>query len=177
MHQPQHTDKDRLLPSIRNIPCSHQARKCRICGPFLESVTMILQFVNWEPKGRYQYSKIFCWEPEGHYHCTYKVYGYSALLVLNRTSLKSDSALLALNWKLWHFNMQNKLTVPMIWRGAAGSEDHKIQDSKPLSPQFKSIGSGSRPTTLGQGTTALLWQKEASDIPSKSELLRFSYFT
>ena len=25
--------------------------------------------------------------------------------------------------------------------------------------------------------TALLWQKEASDIPSKSELLMFSYFT
>ena len=26
-------------------------------------------------------------------------------------------------------------------------------------------------------TTALLWQKEASDMPSKSELSMFSYFT
>ena len=29
----------------------------------------------------------------------------------------------------------------------------------------------------GNKNSALLWQKEASDIPSKSELLMFSYFT
>ena len=54
--------------------------------------------VSWEPEGRYQYSKMFCWEPEGGYRCV-KVYGDSTLLVLNRISLKSDSALLTLNWR------------------------------------------------------------------------------
>ena len=39
------------------------------------------------------YAKMFQWEPEGHYRCT-----MSMPLVLNGTSLNSDSVLLALNW-------------------------------------------------------------------------------
>ena len=40
----------------------------------------------------------------------YKVYGDSALLVLNRTSMSSDSALLALNWWYWPSDASQRLT-------------------------------------------------------------------
>ena len=29
-----------------------------------------VNIVSWEPEGRYQYSKMFCWKLEGRYHCT-----------------------------------------------------------------------------------------------------------
>ena len=56
-----------------------------------------VNIVSWELEGCYQYSYMFHLEPERHYRCI-KVYGDSALLVINRTSLNSDSALLNLNW-------------------------------------------------------------------------------
>ena len=67
-------------------------------------VTMLLaqikpalnKIVSWEPEGRYQYSKMFHWEPEGRYRTMSMA--ISPPLVLNGTSLNSDSALLALNW-------------------------------------------------------------------------------
>ena len=37
----------------------------------------------------------------------YKVYGYNALLVLNGTSLKSGSALLALKWRYFMYDFPN----------------------------------------------------------------------
>ena len=48
--------------------------------------------VSWEPEGRYHYSKISRWEAEGHYRHKL-LQRYSALLVLNGTSLNSDNAL------------------------------------------------------------------------------------
>ena len=55
--------------------------------------------VSCEPEGRYHHSKMFHWEAEGGYHCTMSMaivpFWFSV-----RTSLNSDSALLALNW--WH---------------------------------------------------------------------------
>ena len=42
---------------------------------------------------------MFPWKPEGRYRCTKCMAIYSAILALNGTSLNSDSALLALNWR------------------------------------------------------------------------------
>ena len=43
--------------------------------------------------------------------CLYNIYGYSALLVLNRTSLYSDSALLALNWEYSLMSLDLALSI------------------------------------------------------------------
>ena len=52
-------------------------------SPFI--VVAHWHIVSWEPEGRYQYSKMFHWEPEVHAPSLYKVYGDSTLLVLNGT--------------------------------------------------------------------------------------------
>ena len=54
--------------------------------------------VNWEPEWRYQYSKLFLLRTIRELSL-YKVCGDSALLVLNGTSVNSDSALVALSWR------------------------------------------------------------------------------
>ena len=54
---------------------------------------------------------MFRWKPEGRYRNRLS-YSDSALLVLNRTSLNSDSALLALNWRYTdNFQSQNMLCL------------------------------------------------------------------
>ena len=62
-----------------------------------EQLVVIVQFVGWEPEGPYQHSKIFPLRTRRRALSVYKVYGDSALLVLNGTSMNSDGALLALS--------------------------------------------------------------------------------
>ena len=60
---------------------------------FFSLQTTYFYFISWEPQGGYHCSKMFRWEPEGRSRCT-KSMGISVtLLVLNKTSLNSDSAL------------------------------------------------------------------------------------
>ena len=58
---------------------------------------MNLFSISWEPEGRYHYSMMFQWKPEGCYWLLYKAYGDSTLLVLNGTSFNSINALLVLS--------------------------------------------------------------------------------
>ena len=54
--------------------------------------------ISWEPEGCYHcFIAMFHWEPERCFRCI-KVYGSSALLVLNVTSLNSINSLLVLGW-------------------------------------------------------------------------------
>ena len=78
-----------------------------------------IHIFSWELERRYQYSKMFHWEPEGHY-CT--KCGDSTILVLNGTSLNSDSALLALNWQYISWQKCTCILFYMLW----------MQDSKGL---------------------------------------------
>ena len=55
--------------------------------------------VSWEPEGRYCRSTMFRWEPEGRYSLPLTLYSDRVLLVLNKTSLSCNNALLALNWR------------------------------------------------------------------------------
>ena len=73
------------------------------------------QLRTWEPEGRYHYSKMFCREPEGRYQIC-KVYGDSALLVLNGTSLNVDSALLALSWRYNQLRIRRVLILHKFYR-------------------------------------------------------------
>ena len=60
--------------------------------------------VSWEPEGRYWYSKMFRWEPEGRYHCTKSMAIAPFWFSMERLCF-SDSALLALNWLMYAFDM------------------------------------------------------------------------
>ena len=67
-----------------------------------------------DQKGVNAVSTMFCWEPEGHYH-----HGLGTaivalmVLVLNRTSLNSDNALLALN--LWYTHTSILVCRPYVY--------------------------------------------------------------
>ena len=68
-------------------------------------IFVTIYIVSWAPEGRYCSSKMFRWEPEGrycHWLCTAI---YSALLVLNGTSLSCNNALLALNWRYIFYSL------------------------------------------------------------------------
>ena len=86
-------------------------------GPYAFT-DLYLHFVSWEPEGHYQYSKMFCWELEGHYGCT-KSMVIAPFWFSTGTSLKSDSALLALN------KLSLSVTVALIlrtrWQGKVTS--------------------------------------------------------
>ena len=71
-------------------------------------------FVSWDPEGRYHYSTVFRWEPEGHRLSLYKVYGGSALLVLIRTSLNSVNTLLVLSSRFVQCLAESKFELAVI---------------------------------------------------------------
>ena len=55
--------------------------------------------VSWEAEGRYHYSTMFHWEPEGCYLCTKFIMIAPFWLVLNGTSVNRANALLVLSWR------------------------------------------------------------------------------
>ena len=57
---------DRVRASL-DIQVS-QRNPTAILEDSITSVNTLVRIINWEPERRYQYSKIFHWELEGHYN-------------------------------------------------------------------------------------------------------------